>query len=574
MTKKVLALLLSALLLVTLMAGCTNTGDEWSYYSVWVEDDNNGDSNDGDAVDGDNANGDNADGDNADGDNGQDGGDSQGTKKSKTSKTSKTKTSKTKKTTTAATKKGYADKSGQTLSFTPLEDAGANYNIKCDELIVAVDTVRPTDYDAMFDVLKKLYPNINIKFEYWTHGSYDDGREYMQTNTALGKGAHIMWDEAGEVPTYLFQGWIRPITKHVEADPEAKYIPNNIKESYTYEVNGKKELFAVSHQATFEVIAFNTKLIKDLGMESKMPGLEWSPDDYQNLLAEVGANGFEQGICVGIDAMESTAKYIGAYYGKENGGHFGPSGFNINTRQYEYDGIYRGAKKMRTMRELPGLEGWFVGSEKLREKLGVNSWDKLWASGKSFAEETLTAYIEKWDEKYPNLEYKMWTTPNKNGDLNMHPDHCLITNVTPDSKMDAAYQVLRFMTFTTNGNLARLSMYDKENAGKYVLNSHVYYPTTTSEKVLEKFKSLPGVDEVDVYIAENMKNSSRYDLFKFVPGISEIAVTHGPLQKAVDAITDGNDSGPGAMQEAQNEYNKKLADYAKNLKTEMEKYYK
>lgn len=52
-----------------------------------------------------------------------------------------------------------------TLDFTPVADKGANYDVK-GTVTIAVDTARPTDYDAMFDVMQKLYPNVKIKFDY------------------------------------------------------------------------------------------------------------------------------------------------------------------------------------------------------------------------------------------------------------------------------------------------------------------------------------------------------------------------------------------------------------------------
>lgn len=79
---------------------------------------------------------------------------------------------------------------------------------------------------------------------------------------------------------------------------------------------------------------------------------------------------------------------------------------------------------------------------------------------------------------------------------------------------NAAFQVLRYMTYSTEGNLARLSMYDAKNKGKYALNSRIFYPTVNNKEVAEKFKSLPGVTDVDIYFFENTGNGYRSDLLK------------------------------------------------------------
>lgn len=85
---------------------------------------------------------------------------------------------------------------GATLDFTPVADKGANYNVK-GTVTIAVDTARPTDYDAMFDVMQKLYPNVNIKFDYWAHNESDSALEYLTTRAASGKMADIIFDDAG-----------------------------------------------------------------------------------------------------------------------------------------------------------------------------------------------------------------------------------------------------------------------------------------------------------------------------------------------------------------------------------------
>ena len=86
----------------------------------------------------------------------------------------------------------------------------------------------------------------------------------------------------------------------------------------------------------------------------------------------------------------------------------------------------------------------------------------------------------------------------------------------------AAWQVLRFITYSSEGNLARLSMYDETNTGKYATINKLYYPTTTNPKVAEKFNSLPGVTEVDKYLFKNIDKCRRIDVEKIVPQYNDI----------------------------------------------------
>lgn len=227
MQKKLLALLLAALMTCSVFAGCKKTTE------VIIS----GDETDTTTADG-------ADPD----DPGTDVTDEHGNKKVTKSKNGKTTASKKGKTTATKTKKTRTTKPGDKFKYTPVADSGADYSVK-GTVKVAVDTVRPTDFQAMFEVMGDLYPNVEIKLDRWTHSSNDDGREYLVKNMKTGTAADIMWDEAGEMPRYIKEGWVRPITKYVNADPEAGNLPANLRADYTF----GGALFAVPHQATFEL---------------------------------------------------------------------------------------------------------------------------------------------------------------------------------------------------------------------------------------------------------------------------------------------------------------------------------
>ncbi len=164
-----------------------------------------------------------------------------------------------------------------TLDFTPVADKGANYDVK-GTVTIAVDTARPTDYDAMFDVMQKLYPNVKIKFDYWAHNKSDSSVEYLTTRASTGTMADIVFDDAGCLPSYIMQGWVYPITKFVNADAEASNLPANLRKDYTY----CGELYALPNSAHFDVEVFNTDLLNKLGL--KAPGMTWTMKDYEDYL--------------------------------------------------------------------------------------------------------------------------------------------------------------------------------------------------------------------------------------------------------------------------------------------------
>ncbi len=561
--KKAVCVLLAVLMLGVLMAGCQRTQDVWTSYSVLesidsADSDSDGNGNE-DVSSGTSANGQDDDQDST-----------ASTKKGETTKRTKKTTAKKGQTTAAPKGKvtRATKKPAQQLTFTPVEDKGADYDVK-GKVSIAVDTARPTDYDAMFDVMQKLYPNITFEFDYWAHSgnAASSAAEYLSTRMATGTAANIIWDEPGEIPTYITNHWILPVTDYVAKDPEAKNIPANIKESYTY----FGELFAVPHQATIGTLAFNLDLLKKLG--GKLPSLEWSMDDLEDYL-KLGGAGFSQGLCVAVGEVHEAHSQVSFYNANaENSAPYARFGYNYNTKQADVKYVVQGANTMRAWRMISGAEGWFQetqtsgGKSLLQQQLGITSFGECWPTGKALFEDTMTCFSEDWGSL--TFNWKQWTYPNKDGCLNLHVDHCFITTGTPKEDMDACFQALRFMSYSTNGNLARLTMYEDSQKDKYNLNSHVYYPVTTNSTIMNKFINLSCTDEVDEYLIKNISNSSRGDINKIVPQWTEL--TEKYLYTPIASITDGRDVD---MVEPVTKWNAGVKQAWADLEKDFNKYYK
>ena len=423
----------------------------------------------------------------------------------------------------ATSSKKTRQPSGQnTIAFQPIADKGANYNVK-GTVKIAVDTARTADYDAMFDVMAKLYPNVKIELDYWTHKDVANASEYLTTRAATGTMADIIWDDAGCIASYIMQGWVYPITKFVNADPEASNIPANLKKDYTY----GGELYALPHQANFDTRVFNTDILQKLNL--KLPNMQWTPEEEEKYLKAAAAR-YPSGLCVGSSTLGDT---YGSYswwlsMKDRSSTRWGQFGFNYDTSEMNADYMMKGAQqqyKWETM--LPGMSAWrewygtsdaTMGKTGALEKyLGVNSYDAAWTSGKALILSANTGLTLRRTNNW-KFNYTVMPCPNEGGRMPMHVDHCFITSSCSDANIDAAFQLLRFMTYSSNGNLARLSMYDEANKGKYTLNSKLYYPTSSNKDVVAKFNSLKVADATDKYLVANIPNSGRYDASKLIPG--------------------------------------------------------
>jgi hypothetical protein len=148
----------------------------------------------------------------------------------------------------------------------------------------------------------------------------------------------------------------------------------------------------------------------------------------------------------------------------------------------------------------------------------------------------------------------------------IHIDHSFMTSSAKNP--EAAFQVLRYLTYSTEGNIARLSMFDDANKDKYVLNGKLYYPTSTHPDIAKKFSELSGVGEVEQYLFENIKNSSRVDLWKTVPSFNEIdnEQISEPTNRIGDGLYTASDILPGVEKNANTAMKKAWSDFDSKLK--------
>lgn len=456
-----------------------------------------------------------------------------------------------------------------TLDYTPVEDKGADYNVK-GTVTIAVDTARPTDYDAMFDVMQKLYPGVKIKFDYWAHSATNENAsyEYLSTRAASGRMADIVFDDSGCLPSYIMQGWVYPITKFIDADPEASNLPANLRKDYTY----CGELYALPNSAHFDVTVFNVDLLNKLGL--KLPGTTWSMQDYENYLRAAAAK-FSSKLCVGNVDLGNDHVLYGFYQSMQKGAHYGQWGYDYASQQVDANILTDSIKQVRYWRTMAtGVDAWYESTQKgangisqLESNLGLSNYGTAFTAGKALMMNTNTGGTNKTTLPY-KFNYAVVPTPNTNGRLPMHVDCSFMTTACTEENAAAAYQLLRFMTISTNGNLARLTMYEDSQKGKYSLSSRIFYPTTSSKAVINKFNSLSVATETDKYFVANIPNSSREDVAKLVPNMYSSFFQYAG--NAFNSVRDGKDDGSG-LREAVNKWNQAIKSNINQMNTEIKK---
>lgn len=446
------------------------------------------------------------------------------------------------------------------------KDPNADYNVS-GTVTIAIDTARPTDYEAMIDMISQLYKNIDVKIDYYSHGTRgDNAEEYLSNRAAAGTLPDIIFDEAGSLPTYVLQGWLYPLDEFVKDDPDIKYVPQGLIDDYTY--GGK--LYALPNQAQFEAFNLNLDILDELNIDPPEP--DWTFEDFEELLKKTTTNKYS-----GIERLSPYDENASCTYGNE-----GFLGYSKSKKSFYMMGAYsKTLTMMRKLRDYPGLEAWTLranssgGESDYIKKFGngnLNDEYMAFNAGRVAMRNVGTWSYTSTVQAKLGFDWMYMSYPQSKdnpGRLPMHVDHSFMTTGVKDK--EAAFQILRFLTYSTEGNITRLSMFDKENEGKYILNTNLYYPTTTHPDVVKKFSSLPGATDIDKYMygcVEASAVNSRTDQYKIVPNWQNINydIIEEPTNRIAEGFYSPEQVLPGVQKSATEAVQKAWSEFDAKLK--------
>lgn len=436
------------------------------------------------------------------------------------------------------------------------QDQYANYDVS-GEITVAINTSRPTDYEAVLDQFEMLYPNVILKRDYFS-GS-DVAADYLSTKASTGELPDVVFDEAGKLPIYVRQGWVYPITELVKDDPHFNEVDPGLVETYTY----CGELYALPNSLTFQTMVINNDILDELNLDH--PDLDWTLDDYYTLLKAATNNDYS-----GTETLDFWTDYGNSIFA----GVGEKWGYSNEKRQFNLKGsLLEGVKVMQNLHSLPGVVADTLHSTKdsngqtdYAKKFGADTANTAFNTGRVLMESSGTWKYASLD-KTLTYNWEMWTTPqDAQGRICLHADHSFMCSTTKNP--EAAFQLLRFLTYSPEGNFARIAMYAEENEGLYSLNDRLYYPATTNKDVLARFEALDAVTEVDMYFMNNIGNSFRGDPFKYVPEYNEIHYSY--LKSMITTLSKGGTDPTSQISSAEPTVNREItrawADFEKEVK--------
>lgn len=379
------------------------------------------------------------------------------------------------------------------------------------KVVVAVNSGIGADYKQLLNKFNNYYPNIEVEtVEYETSTS-----EYLTAQASTGQMPDVILDDADTFYYYVSQGWVYPLTEFVKDDEAFGYIPENIIESYTY----LDELYALPEEVHFNCVFLNLDLLESLNLD--VPELDWSTEDYKALLKAATTSQYS-----GTETLFSVDEYLAGSMSDYGFYGFDPSSMTFHMSESWVDAV----NVMIELRAYPGLEAWSLRNT----SPDIESSDYVAKFGNGETGDThmalklgkvLSDPRGTWDIGWLTTDcsfnWCMWPWPSEaGGKLPMHVNCSFVVSTAQNP--EAAFEFVRFMTYSEEGNLERIAVYEQGDTDDYTLGSAFYIPSTNLPAVTQRWEALESVTEQIAYMHDSMKTSFRADLNKIVPGWSQI----------------------------------------------------
>lgn len=429
-------------------------------------------------------------------------------------------------------------------------------------ITVGINSYRNSDFEAICEAFKKQYPNVEIEpilFE----TNKDDAVEYLTSQSMAEKDLpDVMFDDAGSLPTYIQNGWMYPLTDFVKDDADWEKVPQNIRDNFTYNDN----IYALPQTIHSNVLMVNEDIVEEMNVD--LPEYDWTWDDFTEFIKACTNATYS-----GVDDMSKMYNWIP---GAMTEGHT-VGGYNYETKTFNLEAVRTYVNYFLELQKLNGVEVYSLyGASNGGESAYTKKFGNISGTNAPFvAGKVASAFTGTWDyATYNNQDlefnWEFYPIPQTTaGRVPIHVDYCWMTTSIAEENVEAAWAFLRYVTYSKEGNIARLTTYDEDHITDD-MNYAYYIPVTTDEEVLEKFESLPYVTEQILYIFENLENGYINDPEKTVPGIETLV--WGDIGRLAFESMTGRDDFSSKMKDAEAKANAEIANYWKTFEDALSKF--
>ena len=443
----------------------------------------------------------------------------------------------------------------------------------------SVSILIPSDFEgqmrAALDEFTKLHPEIELDIQI----SSGDGGATPTELSKLAAGDN-MPDVAMGVENFAYilsQGLAYPLDNLYEADEDKENALQAGINNYTYDGH----LYALPYRIQFNGMLVNMDLFDTKNLDT--PDYDWTIEEFMSL-AKAATDSQYSGINI-VQASDATHALQTKLMGGMMDAPYQMYGYNMDTHEFDFtSGAWTKAQDyIKELRDVPGLVADELKESEKRNNGIADAYDNKFggsadalASGKVLFGNHNT-WETYWMAKKFNFKWDIYPVPhaeNVSERIQTHVDYVFMTSAVKEENAKAAYEVVKFLSYSEEGCLARMK-YVEENKE----TEPMYTPASSDPEVLKAYEASETIPEGMKYmlntISENPEKIFIADANKLIPNFWSDVDEY--LSQTEEQIKNGSDAHALAG-DLQNKVNAAAADtwktFETKLKQHLEEFYK
>ena len=447
---------------------------------------------------------------------------------------------------------------------------------------VTVSILIPNDFKAHFTealaVFSESHPDIHVEIIVGSEDAAKMGTE-LSTLAAGGK----LPDVAIGVENFAYilsQGLAYPLDNLYAADPDKDDALQAGIRNYTY--NG--HLYALPMRVQFNGIMVNMDFLEEKNLD--IPEYDWTIEEMMDL-AKKATDNQHSGINI-VNSGDNTHDLQTKLMGAMMEAPYQMYGYNMDTHSFDFtSGAWTQAQDyIAELRSVPGLISDELKEWGKRNQGIADAYDnKFGGSGDAMvAGKVLFGNHNSWETywmvKKCNFEWDLYPVPHAQDvseRIQTHIDYAFLTPAVTEENAWAAYEVIKFLSFSKEGCLTRMAITDEG-----VRNNDYtafYTPGSSNPEVLEAYfnnELIPGgMKYMLKTISEDPDKIFIADANKLIPNFWDDVEDY--LSQTEEQIANGGDA-HALAQDLQNKVNAAAQDtwarFEEKLEKHLEEFYK
>ena len=445
---------------------------------------------------------------------------------------------------------------------------------------VKVSILVPYDFDQIteaLEVFKQSHPDIELEII-----SGSEPAENMGSELSTLAAGNKLPDVAFGVENFAYvlsQGLVYPLDNLYAADPDKEDALQAGINNYTY--NG--HLYALPFRVQFNGIMVNMDFLETKNLD--VPDYDWTIDEFIDLAKKATDNQYS-GINV-VNSSDDTHDLQTKLMGAMLEDPYQLYGYNMDTHEFDFtSGAWTKAQEyIAELRSVPGLisdelKEWSKRNQGIADaydnKFGGSA-DAMVAGKVLFGNHN--SWETYWMVKKCNFEWDMYPVPHAadvSERIQTHIDYAFMTPAVTEENAQAAYEVIKFLSYSKEGCLARLAIADEGVAANDY--TAFYTPGSSNPDVLQAYFDNELIPEGMKYMLETVSDDPDTifiaDANKLIPNFWDDVEDY--LTQTEEQIANGGDA-HALAQDLQNKVNAAAKDtwerFEEKLEKNMEKFY-